>query len=207
MPIRRYTPEELLERYRELRGSVEAKEFFRRPQHKKTPELRCAANFGRAYSFSFEPCWLHAADEDQQTDTDFYLEVGSAKHAFQITEVQAPDRRRGDEYRNGTPAEYTSEQYSMGETEGPIWVREQILAKLRHYGDVKNLNLLVYTNFPCWGMEYPEYVAGTREPASEFQSVWLINGDHICCIQRSPALGFAEGWVEIPGSLSGAGEP
>jgi hypothetical protein len=52
MPLYRYTPDELLDKCRQIRDSVTVEEFFRRPEHKKTQELWCAAHFGRGYEQS-----------------------------------------------------------------------------------------------------------------------------------------------------------
>lgn len=96
--LKRYSPDELYAKFKQLHDAVSANEFYSSPTHKKTQELYCAARFGQALR-QVQACWLHVADVDEQTDADFHLEVAGVLLPFQITEVQIPGRRRGDEYK------------------------------------------------------------------------------------------------------------
>src|SRR5688572_19081582 len=95
--LRRYEPDELLNKYRDIRASITEEEFFCRPGHAKTRELWQAAHFGRAYERHFpDGCALHVSEIDEQTEIDFYFEVAGRLHRFQCTEVLEPHRRRGE---------------------------------------------------------------------------------------------------------------
>ncbi len=203
MTTRRYLPEELLAKYRAVRNAVSAEAFFSSPTHKKTQELWCAAHFSRAYSQNIEQCAVWVADRDIQTDVDFELQVGGVRHPFQITEVQTPGRRRGEEYKGTGSDSWKDEDWSEGTEHGARWIHDAIEKKLTRYGgNVGGLNLLVYINFPAWEQQYETIRQGSSVSASKFASVWLLNGNALCCISPSSALGFLAGWMVIPESLA-----
>lgn len=203
MNLRRYSPDELLAKYRAARGSISAEDFFSKPAYKKIQELWCAAHFSMAYSAFIQECWVHIADRDLQTDTDFELEVRGVLHPFQITEVQLPGRRRGDEYRGKAPPAWEQEDYSEGSEKGASWVRAGIDKKFSGYGgSVTHLNLLVYLNFPAWDQQFHDMRDATGDVARKFASVWLLNGNALCTVAPNPSLEFsAEGWLMIPETL------
>lgn len=205
MELVRYSPDQLLQHYRQVRQASSQLAFFTNPAHKKTQELWCAAHFGRAYCFAFEPCYIWISDRDEQTDTDFQLELPAGVFDFQISEVQLPSRRRGDEYRRGDALPSSVEHYDQGDTLGPIWVRDRIEAKRSKYGDTRSLNLLIYLNFPARNQLYTDLASTCRTSSESFASVWLLNGNSICCIRRNPLLAFVEGWALVPESLSELG--
>jgi hypothetical protein len=171
MNLARYSPDELLQRYRQIRQESSQTDFFTSPAHKKTQELWCAAHFGRAYSFAFERCFIWISDRDEQTDTDFRLELPTGIFDFQVTEVQLPGRRRGDEYRRGDALPSSVDHYDQGDTLGPIWVRDRIDAKRRQYGDTNSLHLLVYLNFPARAQMYADLASTCLPAADAFASV------------------------------------
>jgi len=196
-----YSPDELYAKFKMAHDGANPREFFNSPEHKKTQELWCAAQFGRAFSSNLSPCFLLVTDHDEQTVADFYLKVGGENHPFQITEVQVPGRRRGDEYKNEEPKGATLENWDLGTEQGPVWVRESIQKKFNRYGGkVSELNLLVYANFVAYEHDYERMCRGTSDLASKFASVWLINGNGTCCITGSQALGGSHPWLFIPQS-------
>jgi hypothetical protein len=202
MPAPRYRPDELLAKYREIHDSVSPREFFTRPQHKKTQEFWCAAHFGRHYAHGLGPCHIHIEDHDEQSDADFELEAGGSVHPFQITEVQAPGRRRGDEYKKEASTTATLEDWSDGTENGPRWIREAIEKKLNRYGGrVSHLNLLVYLNFPAYDQQFHDIRETCAAVSSPFASVWLLNGNTAACIWSQTALSGPEGWLFGPESL------
>lgn len=204
MPTARYAPDELLEKYRAIREEVDSREFFTRPKHKKTQEIWCAAHFGRHYEHGVGPCHILIEDHDEQTDADFELEVAGDMHPFQITEVQAPGRRRGDEYRREVSTPATVEDWSDGTKNGPQWIRDGIEKKLQRYGGrVSHLNLLVYLNFPAYDQQFKDIRDACADVASPFASVWLLNGNAAACIWSQTVLFGPEGWLFGPESLVG----
>ena len=198
----RYTPEELLAKYRKIRESVTPREFFTVPKHKKTQEFWCAAHFGRHFAHGVGPCHILIEDHDDQSDTDFVFEVAGLVHPFQITEVQAPGRRRGDEYKRETSTKATHEDCSDGRENGPRWIRDAIEKKFNRYGGcVCHLNLLVYLNFPAYDQQYIKIREACTEVSSSFASVWLLNGNATACIWSQTDLSGPEGWIFGPESL------
>ena len=202
MPAPRYTPDELLTKYLEIRKSVGPGEFFTRPRHKKTQEFWCAAHFGRHYAHNLGPCHILIEDHDEQSDADFELEAAGGLHPFQITEVQAPGRRRGDEYKREPLTKATLEDWSDGTENGPRWIRDAIEKKLNRYGGrVDHLNLLVYLNFPAYDQQYIDLRDACASVTSPFASVWLLNGNAVACIKSQTPLSGPEGWLFGPERL------
>ena len=200
--LRRYTPDDLLAKYRAIRDAASVEDFFRKPEHQKTQELWCAAHFGRAYAHHFEPaCMLDVDDVDRQTDVDFELVLPKGVHPFQVTEVQAPGRRRGDEYSSGTAVNPTPHEHSKGSMLGPVWILEALERKVTRYGKVSRLNLLVYANFPAWNLQYDDICRAVQGVAEKFASVWLMSGNAVCCLHKNPSLAFVNGWMMVPESL------
>jgi hypothetical protein len=199
---RRYSPDELFAIFRTIRTSVSDPAFFGRPEHKRTQELWCAAHFGRAYDRFLAPCSIWLDDSTTYTDTDFELEIAEGRFPFQVTEVQQPGRRRGDEYRQPEHLRPGHDDLSVGSQLGPQWVREGIEKKIaKNYADVRGLNLLAYLNFPASEQQYIELRSVCETAASHFGSVWLLNGNTMCVIHPNAALANFEGWMVIPESL------
>jgi len=197
----RYSPDELFARFRATRTNLSDAEFFGRPEHKRTQELWCAAHFARAYDRFLAPCSVWLDDSTTYTDTDFELEIAGQRFPFQVTEVQEPGRRRGDEYRQPEHLRPSHTDLSTGSELGPQWVREGIEKKIaKKYADVRTLNLLAYLNFPAWEQQYTALRTVCETAASRFASVWLLNGNTMCVIHPNPALASFEGWMVIPES-------
>ncbi len=202
MPTTRYAPDELLAKYRDIRQTVSPREFFSRPKHQKTQEIWCAAHFGRHYAHCLGPCHILIEDHDEQTDADFEFQTAGVVHPFQVTEVQAPGRRRGDEYKREASTKATLEDWSEGTENGPRWIRAGIEKKLQKYGGrVSHLNLLVYLNFPAYDQQYIDIRDACIDVASPFASVWLLNGNAAACLTSQTALTGPEGWLFGPESL------
>jgi hypothetical protein len=138
---------------------------------------------------------------DAQTYFDFQLEAKAVRHDFQLTEVQLPNRRRGVEYRNGGPKTRTTvEDWDKGEKDGWQWIAAVIDAKREHVGgDVHDLNLLVYVNFPAVEHPYFDLQNQLAETAAPFRSVWLLSGHALTCVSCNVrALDFLPGWMVVP---------
>ena len=180
-----------------LRNAVDASEFFSKPQHKKLQEFWCAAHFGCGLEILARPCTLFVSDRDEQLDADFELEMEGKRHSFQITEVQTPGRRRGDEYKGRSTGPWTDEDRALGTKHGAEWIRAAIEKKAHHYAITKDLHLLVYLNFPARDQQYEELKSQTEQVASDFASVWLLTGNTLCTIKPCPTLPTVGGWLII----------
>ncbi len=199
MSLKSYTPDELYEKFRQAHDAVSPSEFYSSPRYKKPMEFWCAAQFGRAFSANLNACSLLASDRDEQTESDFFLEVSGQRYPFQIVESLTPGRRRGDEYKSKEPKTSTLNDWDAGATNGPLWVKDHIQKKFNHYGgDVSSLNLLVYVNFPAHEHNFEDMCFASSELASKWASVWLLNGNAICCISGSDKLGGPYPWLFIP---------
>jgi len=198
----RYRPNELLGRYRAIREATSTEAFFRDPAHKKTQEMWCAAHFSRGYEKHYGECFVLISDRDEQTDSDFELEERRTRHPFQVTELMEPGRRRGDEYRGGESDRTILEDWSPGTKNGPIWIRRAIERKVKkRYAGARGLNLLVYLNFPAYEQRCDRIAEECEEAAEHFASVWLLNGNAICCIREGSGFEITNGWLPIEESL------
>jgi len=197
----RHKPEELFNKYRAIRFALSDEEFFNRPEHKRTQELWCAAHFAKAYDQFLAPCTVVIDESTADTDTDFDLETVGKVFPFQVSEVQEPGRRRGDEYRQ--PEHLRPEHdLSKGSAFGPQWVREGVQKKVaKRYANAQSLNLLMYLNFPAWEQQYHDIRSACAETAKTFASVWLLNGNTMCVVHPNPSLSVFEGWLVIPESV------
>lgn len=203
--MKRYRPTELLTRYRAIREATTTEAFFRNPAHKKTQEMWCAAHFSRGFERHYEACFVLISDSDEQTDTDFKLEVRETQRPFQITELMQPGRRRGDEYREGERDRTVLEDWSPGTANGPSWVREAIERKVKkRYAAARELNLLVYLNFPAYEQRFDRIAEECEQAAQHFASVWLLNGNAMCCILEGNGFERSNGWLPIEESLTDA---
>lgn len=205
--MNQYRPDDLLARYRAIREAISTDNFFRDPAHKKTQEMWCAAHFARGYERCLGECFVWISDEDEQTTADFELEVGGARHPFQITELMQPGRRRGDEYRDGRGESGRTflEDWGPGTEMGPAWVRDAIERKVKkHYADAGKLNLLIYVNFPAHEQRFDRIAPMCDAAAKNFASVWLLNGNTICCIRGGDGFAQTEGWLPVEESLADA---
>ena len=200
MPVRRFLPNELLAEHAAFRERVSASEFFNDPKHQRAREQWCAAHFSVGYEKYLAACAVHIADTDPQNDTDFELEVENRQHHFQVTEVQEPGRRRGDEYKQSHTSKTIQEDWSLGTESGPEWIRAAIQKKLDRYGSVRDLNLLVYVNFPAYQVNFEAVRELARTVAEPFASVWLLTGNALACIKANPRLANVEAWLGIPES-------
>lgn len=198
MKINRYTPDELLAKYQSIRSQVPADIFYSSPKYRKTMELWCAAQFGRAYIANIAPCSILIHKEDAQTFFDFQLEIETQKLDFQLTEVQLAGRRRGDEYRKGDPSDYTTvDDWDKGEKLGGEWIASAIKKKwVKYGGDVSELNLLVYINYVAVEHPYQELREQVAIDAAPFRSVWLLNGNAIACVAtKNNECDVQTGWM------------
>lgn len=202
MTLGKFTPDALLRRFHELRDPVTSEEFFVSPRHKKAQEIWCAAHFARGYATRISGVAVHVSEVDEQDEVDFEFEVAERRLPFQITEVQFPGRRRGDEYRGRTEGPWTDEDWERGSVDGPTWISGAIKKKAVRYGKVDELHLLVYVNFPAADMQYVDLHAVAAAQSSRFASVWALTGNALCCLKASPHLPHWDGWLIISESLA-----
>lgn len=198
----KYDPETLLGKYRVIRSSIPDNEFFRSPKHQKTMEIWCAAHFARAYARYVQPCFVLIDDIDIQTDVDFDLEINGVIHPFQVTEVTEPGRRRGDEYKSGKRSVAYTANIELGTELGAMWIREALEKKLaKRYAEPSKLNMLVYLNYTGRNQQYVELREKCADAAKHFASVWLLNGNTLCCINPNEHIESWKGWMVIEESL------
>ena len=203
MAVLQYLPSELAAKHESIRSTITVEDFFRNPKHQRLREEWCAANFAQGYYRHLQPCLVYIEEVDPQNDTDFELGVANKRYPFQITEVQEPNRRRSDEYKNYTLGKVIDEDWSQGTEEGPTWIKSAIEKKLQRYGSVSNLNLLVYVNFPAYEINYTKVKEVTEASTKPFASVWLLTGDAMACLKVNPDLGTLNAWLGILQSAEG----
>ena len=120
---------------------------------------------------------------------------------FQVTEVMEPGRRRGDEYRNVDPG-VRHDDIEAGTAHGPSWVRAALQNKLaKNYAGMESLNLLAYLNFAGRNLQFVDLREACAQVSRKFGSVWLLNGNTLCCIHPNAQIPSWEGWMVIEESL------
>ena len=199
MQFRRFRPLELIDAHNASRAAIESAAFFG-SKFQKQREMYCAGHFALAYEEAKAPCHVLYEEPDPKNHVDFHLETATGRHQFQLTEIQEPDRRRGDEYRSAIrarPVDETSLQRATDD--GPSWIASAIEKKRRAYaGTLSKLHLLVYVNFPAYSLSYQAVVEAVPPDDNDFASIWLITGDSVCCLKVSPDLGALPGWYKTP---------
>ena len=204
MALRRYTPTELVSAHNELRDRITAVEFFR-PRYQKERERFCAGHFSLAYTAAIAPCEVEFEEPDPHNHIDFWLVTPTGRHAFQITERQEPERRRGDEYKTGLVPKPTEEALNIAAKLGADWIVESVLKKDRSYGGSKaTLHLLVYVNFPAYDLRFEDVQLRLHSVQETFGSIWLLAGDSITCPKPAGLLGQLNGWFSTPARASEA---
>jgi hypothetical protein len=204
MALRRYTPIDLLSEHNQLRESITAAEFFG-PRYQKERERFCAGHFSLAYAAAIAPCEVEIEDPDPQNHVDFWLVTPTGRHAFQVTERQEPERRRGHEYKIGLVLQPTEEALELAATLGADWIVESVLKKDRSYGGGNaSLHLLVYVNFPTYDLRFEDIQLRLQTVQETFGSIWLLAGDSMACAKSSPKLGQLNGWFPTPARASEA---
>lgn len=197
------TPEEAFAQFEAARMGLTTAEFFTRPPASRLQELWCAAHFARGFQEHIESCQIRFEEEQ---DFDFELQVRGELHPFQITEVQAPGRRRGDEYRaiDSGVACSSREVLESGTEHGHEWIRERIQKKLDRYADVSGLNLLVYANFRALELSWEVLADSCSDSSSKFESVWVVTGNGLCTLKTHPVLASIPrySWAIIQESVS-----
>ena len=204
MALRRYTPIELMSAHNQLRERITAAEFFG-PRYQKERERFCAGHFSLAYAAAIAPCEVEIEEPDPQNHVDFWLVTPTGRHAFQVTERQEPERRRGDEYKAGLVPQPTEEALDVAATLGADWIVETVLKKNRSYsGSNTSLHLLVYVNFPAYDLRFEDIQLRLQGVQETFGSIWLLAGDSMACAKSSAMLGQLNGWFSTPARASEA---
>jgi hypothetical protein len=200
-----YTADELFEKYQRIRNETSDERFFNGPEHTKTQELWCAVHFSKGYSAHIKSSTIIMDDSDTQLDYDFELKVAGKLYPMQITECMEPDRRRGDEYKEVNPG-ITKDDSEYGNANAHIWVKNTIEKKFtKYFAGCRELNLLVYLNFSALEQRYDILTEHCADIAKNFNSVWLLNGNALCCIKSCEELGELNGWGMVEESLVNEG--
>lgn len=202
MTVTTYSPDELLAKYRDIREQMSLKQFYCSPGMSRVREMWCAAHFARAYERYICKCLVRIDEEDSQDDVDFELGLDNQWHLFQVAEVMQPDRRRGDEYKNLILSHMSIEDWDRGTEQGAEWIRSSIQRKLdKNYSRVSELNLLLYLNFVEDGLQHVNVRDHCEQVLRHFRTVWLLNGNALCCLKPATSPISFEGWLQIPESL------
>ena len=172
-------------------------QLFNDPRHQKLKERWCAGMFGDGYSKFVGPCEVGVNDAPYREDIDIFLKVRDREWEFQLAEVQEPGRRRGLEYRHLATEKLRSIPYEpeRGKLEGPLWLAEGVKKKVeKNYSRSKNMNLLLYANFPARELEHSELMERLQPFSDDFASLWIVTSMHLCSIFSPRDLGEVHGW-------------
>jgi len=72
----------------------------------------------------------------------------------------------------------------------------------KRYAGANQLNVLAYVNFAGRNQQYLQLRDTCAEVATHFASVWVLNGNTMCCLQPNLKIPAWEGWMVIEESLA-----
>jgi hypothetical protein len=201
------TPWELKAQLENVAATLPPGHFITKPENQPLKDTWCAAHFGIGYERHVRPCGLWVNPE-QNSDTDFVLKTEGGQFPFQTTLSDAPDRRMSDDHRPGPNGKFPVQSYepSRGTVEGPNWIADAVRKKVAaNYSAARELNLLVYANFPTDGLDYESLCARLHEFSGQFRSIWIVTNHQICSVESFPILGEIPELRLIYGSQGPAG--
>jgi hypothetical protein len=181
-------------------GSISSRDLFNKPRYQKLLEKWCAAVFGLGYERLIGTCKIGVNETSRNVDADFFLEVEGQQFAFQITEAQEEDRRRGQEFKEIEAGTLLSIPYRPEEAsrKGAWWIQKAIEKKVKkEYAEARRLSLLVYANFHAPDMQYDKILENVMHLRGKFLSVWIITNSRMCSIFSDMKLGELPGWKQI----------
>ncbi|MBF0333075.1 MAG: hypothetical protein HQL40_05415 [Alphaproteobacteria bacterium] len=109
---------------------------------------------------------------------DFELRLDGCDEKFEAVEAIDPERRRGDEYREGRPK--VMEDWLARVEQAPEWLRDACRKKAGKGYDnrTKSVSLVIYFNFSEFGMRQSEFEtcfpSATIAVKDVFKSVWIL---------------------------------
>jgi hypothetical protein len=184
-------PRDLKAQLEQAATELPVEDFITKPENHYLKETWCAAHFGLGYERHVRFCALWVNPE-QNSDTDFVLKTECGEFPFQTTLSDFPKRRMGDDYKPGPDGKFPVRPYEPGRGthEGPDWIAKAVRKKVdAKYSAARDLNLLVYANFPTNGLDYTLVRASLSEFAGQFRSIWIVTNHLICSAMSFPALG------------------
>lgn len=110
---------------------------------------------------------------------DFELKIDERVEAYEAVEADAPERRRGDEYRNSTGEiqDDSVEDWVARADQAPEWLETACRKKAnKRYG--ARVNLVVYLNLSEYGIRQKEiescFPSATEAVKNSFDAVWVL---------------------------------
>jgi len=200
IPIGYREPRDLLVESEHALDRIPSNELFNSAAHQKLREQWCASMFGIGYANHVRPSRVAVNEGRYREDADFFVEAADVDWGFQLAEVQRPNRRRGQEYRQLADGgvHLSAYQPGRGDDEGAEWLANAIDQKLgKHYASSNTLNLLLYANFDFADFEYTKIQGRLAQYSSQFSYVWVMTNLHMCSIFSSSELGELNGWRVI----------
>lgn len=178
---------------------VSNNDFFSRSNktYKKYFEAWIASLFSRGFSGLVKPCEVRVCvNKGKEAFPDFEIRVDGHVHEFELTEVQLPKRKRGDEYIKGIGPR--GKFAGLEETARYICDGVKKKANMNYN---PSPHLLVYVNFQVAKEVDLKRVREVCRPYySKFKSIWLLWAVSIAQLFASNDFGqVCEEWSEIPG--------
>ncbi|MES9988424.1 MAG: hypothetical protein ABW077_10980 [Candidatus Thiodiazotropha endolucinida] len=192
-----YSPKEMLERVEKELDEIPNCDLFNNPKYQKLTEEWCASMFAVGYEKFISPCKAVVNESKENTEADFFIKTEGSLIPFQLTEVQAKDRKRGKEYKEN-PDGFKSYMPAKANKNAHEWIFEGIEKKYKkRYAGAEDLNLVVYVNFEVSMLNYDELLNYLEEFKGKFRSIWLITNTHICSFFSQTEIGEICGWGEV----------
>lgn len=185
------TPRDLKTQLEQAAAALPPGHFVRKPENQHLKETWCAAHFGLGYERHVHSCTLWV-NPQQSSDTDFVLKTEDGEFPFQTTLSDVPDRRMTDDHKPGPDGRFPGRPYEPGRgtIEGPGWIADAVRKKVAaNYSAARELNLLVYANFPTNGLDYGLICTSLPEVSNNFASIWVVTNHQICSVTSFPSLG------------------
>ena len=200
MPL--YTPSDLSDFVEAEKARIGRHAFVTARLSNRLREMWSAAKFSAVFSKQVQPCKVDVALNDEQREYDFHLITETDRFPFQVTEVLAHGRKRGDEYKVHTAEQLASQLNEHDGLEPPealARIREEIQSKISKYRNgAKDLHLLAYMNLRSSGVVWSDVQEATADVVSSFASVWLHSDTALTCLYGGGRWPETHGWWRIP---------
>lgn len=192
-----YLPKVMLERVEKELDRIPNPDLFNNPKYQKLTEEWCASLFAVGYEKYISPCEAAVNETKNNTEADFFIKTESSLIPFQLTEVQAKDRKRGEEYKEN-PDGFKSYMPAKANKNALKWIFEGIEKKYKkRYSGAEELNLVLYVNFEVSMLSYEELLNYLESFEGKFKSIWLLTNTHMCSFFSKAEIGEICGWGEV----------
>lgn len=192
------SPSELRAKIKKVTKGVKNSEFQVGSRYEKEREGWVAERLGSA----LESTGLRVSiclTMEQNSETDFMLEVENQVLRFQLTLVEERERKRGNEYKQREKEPLLKRKYEpqRGMQEGPSWIAAAVRAKHeKKYASPPHL--IAYVNFYADSLDVAEILRLCDEYRSSFPSFWVLQNHRVIQVwDCDQTKGWMRDWINL----------